>query len=99
MYLGVDDDVPERTEFLSVTLESDNVDAEVEESRSILTVTIEDDDGMKTVISTYTLNVIQAKTLLEAYSMFITLAGACIGLTRTFISVDEDTKNCEFWLA
>ena len=53
MYLGVDDDVPERTEFLSVTLESDNVDAEVEESRSILTVTIEDDDGMKTVISIY----------------------------------------------
>ena len=47
----VDDDVPERIEFFSVTLESDNVEAEVEESRSILTVTIEDDDGMKTIIS------------------------------------------------
>ena len=50
----VDDDVPERTEFFSVTLESDNVDVDFEESRSILTVTIEDNDGMKTI--TYTLN-------------------------------------------
>ena len=42
----VNDDIAERIEFFSVTLEAEGVYVEINESASTLRVIIEDDDGM-----------------------------------------------------